>query len=62
MEAVKDPFSCIVMYIQVKHIIEKKKCRLETWFNPSVAVWMKADLNASLQLILRKGWGFMQTK
>ncbi len=34
---------------------EWKICRVETRFDPLVADWMEADLNASLQLIVIKG-------
>lgn len=41
------------MYIQVKWIIENLL---------SFVDWMEADLNESLQYIVRKGAGFKQTK
>ncbi len=41
------------MYIQVKRIIENLL---------SFVDWMEADLNESLQYIIRKGAGFKQTK
>ncbi len=44
-----------LLYIQVKQIIEKENCR-----NLFMVVdWMEADLNVSLQSIVRKGWGLI---
>lgn len=48
MVAMTDFFFCIVMYIQVKQIKEKKR---GFWFYPLVADWMEVDL----QRIVRKG-------
>ncbi len=51
-EVVTDLSFCIVMYIRVKWIIEKGR-ELGS-MNPSLVDCMEADVNVSLQLIVRK--------
>ncbi len=48
------------MYIQVKWINEKKNVgdmSLYGWFYSLDVDWMRADLNACLQMIVKRGWG-----
>lgn len=51
----------IVTEIEVKRIVEKKKCKVGTWFYLLVVDWMEANLNVSFQLILSKSIEGFQT-
>lgn len=58
MEVAKDIFFSLVSYIQTKRIIRKifKKAGWDFFSINRLLDWMEADLNTSLQSIVRKGW------
>lgn len=58
MEVAKDLFFHTVKYIRLKRIIIGKQMLGWAWFDPLGVDWMEADLNVSLQLILRKACDF----
>ncbi len=60
MEVGTDSFFHIFAYIQLKLVFDQKKCWMGSWFCSSVVDWMEADLNPSLQSIVRKGWGLWE--